>query len=399
MSGIQIILKNKLIATIALISFLVIVATVFAIYGLTNSLIKSTYTFLESGVNLSSHNTNEQILPFNELVENIKSTIYDYRRRLLVVFFSISVVVALLFLVISSSHLAQFRKSINEIDSVLMEFEKGNFDRNISLDYGNDLHGDHEVNRNELNRLFQRVNILGDRLLHMKNELSSSHKTAMERADRLASVGELAASIAHEIRNPVAGIINAMQVLSDDNDDNEERAIFDEVQTQAKRVDRAIDNLLSYARPSKPELSLTDLNLLFERAMVLMDGGIQDAKIALQMKLDSELPLVSVDPQQIQQVLVNLILNSVQAMNDGGELTLGTDVNNGSVCMRISDTGNGISDDKINTIFKPFYTTKPKGTGLGLAICRSIIQNHSGDVEVESLPDIGTTFIVKLPLT
>ncbi len=251
----------------------------------------------------------------------------------------------------------------------------------------------------ELDALAVQINRLGDHLNQMKQELQKSHRSELERAERMASVGELAASIAHEIRNPVAGISSAMQVLSSELPEGDERAvIFDEIVNQTQRVNRAVNDLLSYARPSTPELAVGSINDPLTRALTLMEAQQHAVKVVFIKQIEPNLPPVLLDVEQIKQVFVNLVMNALQAMNHGGTLTLKTFSENEEVIVEISDTGPGVAENVLQDIFKPFFTTKHQGTGLGLSICRSIIESHCGRIEVDSVRGSGATFRIRLPI-
>lgn len=285
-------------------------------------------------------------------------------------------------------HFRFVKRRINQIAAGIGELERGNFAARISTQQ-----------RDELGQLAAYINRLGDRLSQMRQELERSHHSELERAERMASVGELAASIAHEIRNPVAGISSAMQVLSAELPPGDERVvIFDEIARQTQRVNRAVNDLLSYARPSTPELAVGSVSDPIRRALTLMDAQMNTAQVELRDQLEPNLPPVLLDIQQMQQVFVNLVMNALQAMPTGGVLTLRTESDGSDVVAEVSDTGQGIPKEILQEIFKPFFTTKHQGTGLGLSICRSIVENHCGRMEVESSPGSGARFLIRLPI-
>jgi len=253
--------------------------------------------------------------------------------------------------------------------------------------------------KDELDALAVQINRLGDCLDQMKQELEKSHLSELERAERMASVGELAASIAHEIRNPVAGISSAMQVLMSELPAGDEKAIiFEEIVNQTQRVNRAVNDLLSYARPRTPELAIASINDPFSRALALMEAQKHAAKVEFVKQLEPNLPPVLLDVDQIKQVFVNLVMNALQAMHNGGILTLRTYAEGEEVIVEVSDTGPGIPENIVQDIFKPFFTTKHQGTGLGLSISRSIIESHCGRMEVQSVRGTGSTFRIRLPV-
>jgi two-component system, NtrC family, sensor kinase len=239
-----------------------------------------------------------------------------------------------------------------------------------------------------------------------KKELDVYHFNQMERADRLASIGEMAAGIAHEIKNPLTGIASAITIISDDFFPSDPRKeILGEVLDQVKRLDKTVNDLLFFGRPTDPEPVCTDLNAVLKKTLMFASQhrGSKGGLIEKVLQLQDDLPPVYVDPKQIQQVLLNLILNGIQAMQSGGVLTLRTALTqeNGKqwVIVSISDTGQGIPDQILGKIFTPFFTTKAQGTGLGLAICHKLVTQQGGSIKVESEDGKGTVFSIELPAT
>lgn len=240
----------------------------------------------------------------------------------------------------------------------------------------------------------------------------------LARVDKLASLGEMAAGMAHEIKNPLAGISGAMQILArsfDQGDTNQ--LIFNEVQSQVKRLDNFINSLLQFARPGQSQVADVDLDRIVEKALFLATPHIDDKKIKIVRDFESSPPAVQGDEGQLQQVLLNIILNAVDSMTKGGKLVIrsywekeSTALNrkecvgpvcravNGFMKVAISDTGKGIEPASLEMIFNPFHTTKGHGTGLGLSISHRIMEQHGGTIIVESEPEVGSTFIVCLPV-
>lgn len=283
-------------------------------------------------------------------------------------------------------HFRWVKGSLEKITEGISRIEQGDFSVRIDMD-----------KKHELGVLGQRINRLADRLEEMRSQLEESHRQEMERAEKMASVGALAASIAHEIKNPISGIAGAIEVLKAEMDPNDERReIFEEILRQTERVNRAVSDLLTYARPSPPELVLGDINEPLRRALNLLDGRLKESHIQVVDHLEDGLPPVMIDPQKMTQVFVNLILNAIQAMPQGGRLELRTAVNQDEVVAEVKDTGVGIPPEIVGDIFKPFFTTKHQGTGLGLSICLSFVEAHGGRIEVDSFPHEGSTFRVVL---
>jgi len=237
-----------------------------------------------------------------------------------------------------------------------------------------------------------------------KKELEAFHFQQMERADRLASVGEMAAGIAHEIKNPLTGIAAAITVMKDDFTPEDGRVgIINEVLEQISRLDKTVNDLLFFGKPTVAEPACTDINSALKKILVFAAQHRGGKNIEKRLELRDDLPPVYVDPKQIQQVFLNLFLNAVQAMQQkgGGILTVESDLNERDgvemVRVRVTDTGPGIPPQILEKIFTPFFTTKAQGTGLGLAISHRLVEQHGGTLSVVSRDGQGTTFTVELP--
>lgn len=260
--------------------------------------------------------------------------------------------------------------------------------------------------KDEIGRLTHSFNSMIERLETAKNELDIYHFNQMERADRLASIGEMAAGIAHEIKNPLTGIASAITIINDDFSTSDPRKeILGEVLEQVKRMDKTVNDLLFFGRPTDPEPVCTDINTVLRKTLIFASQhrGSKGGVIEKVLDLQKNLPPVYVDPKQIQQVFLNLILNAIQAMQSGGILTIkSTLIHEESqhwVTVSISDTGQGIPAQILGKIFTPFFTTKAQGTGLGLAICHKLVEQQGGTIRVESEDGKGTDFYIELPAT
>jgi len=256
----------------------------------------------------------------------------------------------------------------------------------------------------EFEELGRNFNAMISRLEKAQNDLQQYHEQQMERVDRFATLGELAAGIAHEIKNPIAGIGGAIQILIQDfPPDDHRREIFEEILKQIDRIDRDIKDLLSYARTAKPELAEQDINKVVQQSVFLIRDRANQQRVDLEVLCDETLPKIEIDEKQIQQVLVNLGLNAIQAMPEGGTLLIvskiaDTVTENKYVEIQVSDTGKGIPRENMPNIFTPFYTTRHTGTGLGLPISQKIVLQHQGLLKVNSTPGKGTCFTILLPL-
>lgn len=220
--------------------------------------------------------------------------------------------------------------------------------------------------------------------------------------NKLASLGELAGSIAHELNNPLSIIIGYAQIMMKDKELNtENKKAIENIYEAAIRSKSIIKNMLEFARSDSSKIQIININDIIEATILIVEKEISKSKIEIKDDLTEENLYASVNPMQIQQVLLNIILNAKDAMPDGGELGIKTFAEDGNFIIEISDTGKGIKKQDIPKIFDPFFTTKDvgKGTGLGLSICYGIINAHKGKISVSSNIGVGTIFTIKLPLT
>jgi two-component system sensor histidine kinase AtoS len=231
---------------------------------------------------------------------------------------------------------------------------------------------------------------------------------ALQRSRQLAMVGEMAAGLAHEIKNPLAGIKVSMEVLMNELTlSPEDKAIFVRTVGEVQRIESLLKNLLNYARTPQPVFCRLDLNQQLENAiknaLLLLKSADYAAAGSKELEfvrnLDPALPRIMADPGQMQQVILNLLLNAMEATPEGGTITLSTKPGReGTVEVAVADTGKGMSEEARAKIFQPFYTTKPKGSGLGLAITRRLVEQHRGEIEVAGVLGQGTTFTITLPI-
>jgi two-component system sensor histidine kinase AtoS len=239
------------------------------------------------------------------------------------------------------------------------------------------------------------------------NEMAHSlneQMNQMQRAEQMTVVGEMAASIAHELKNPLTGIKIALQMLLENKNLSEsESEIAYASFSQIKRMESLIKEVLDFARPKEPEYSETDINGLVEKTVSFIEAVSSQSNghcsVKVVKSLGADVPQIMADPMQIQQAVMNVVLNSYDAMPAGGTLGISTALADSSVVISVSDTGDGISEKNMAKIFKPFFTTKVKGTGLGLSIIKGIVERHGGGLQLESVAGEGTTVTLTLPLT
>jgi len=221
----------------------------------------------------------------------------------------------------------------------------------------------------------------------------------LRRADRLSALGELSAGMAHEIRNPLGAIKGAAEILKDDYAPDEAKYEF--IQILLKETDRLNDivqEFLAFARPKQPEFQQVDVNEAIESVLTLTGQEARKAGVLVEKKLDLSIGRRSLDAGLLKQAFLNLVLNAVQAMPQGGTLMVESNLRGNAIEVKIADTGTGINEEFRKKLFSPFFTTKKNGTGLGLAITYRIIENHKGMIDVKSEPGGGATFTVKIPV-
>lgn len=262
-----------------------------------------------------------------------------------------------------------------------------------------------EDDRDELGRLGKGFNAMVGRLADAQRQLEDRHADEIRRIGHLASLGKMAAGIAHEINNPLAGMQNCVRtLLKEAREDGQRVQYLTMLQEGLSRIGRTIRQLLDFARQTKPQLTQTDLPPLLRRSLALLEHELAVKEISCFLSTESELLPVLADPHQLEQVFLNILINAVEAMPNGGSLTVTAAVRHrqagSSVEVSVSDTGIGIPSENLPRIFDPFFTTKEvgKGTGLGLSVSYGIVKAHGGLLDVQSEVGKGSTFTVVLPV-
>ncbi len=253
--------------------------------------------------------------------------------------------------------------------------------------------------RDEVSLLVAAFNRMVDDLERSREEIERLHARELERAEQLATVGELASGVAHEIRNPVTGVRGALELaMRDLPEESASLPLLEEADLQLERIETTTSQLLNYARPPDLREVVVDANTLVDRAVHVVEARARAAGIELEVAPSRVVLLVRVDPELMVQVLVNLLFNGIDAMPEGGPLSIAVSGENSQVCISVRDSGPGIPEDLRLNIFRPFFTTKHKGTGLGLSISQQVVNRHGGAIHVEDTPGGGATFVVELPL-
>jgi two-component system, NtrC family, sensor histidine kinase HydH len=235
------------------------------------------------------------------------------------------------------------------------------------------------------------------KLSKVNTQLQASFEQ-LRRADRLSALGELSAGLAHEIRNPLGALEGAVQILQRPELAAETRHEFAGMAgKEVGRLKSLLTSFLDFARPQPPEKTLIEPALLLESVVRLAAETAKLANVHILVEAQETAP-IAVDAEQIKQVLLNLVLNAVQAMPEGGRIVLRARQEDGSVLLEIADQGSGILPENLERIFDPFFTTRASGTGLGLSIAHQIVHGHGGQISVHNNPDRGATFTLILPL-
>jgi PAS domain S-box-containing protein len=244
-------------------------------------------------------------------------------------------------------------------------------------------------------------------VIHVLRDITERKRIeeTLQRAEQMKLVGEWATALAHEIKNPLAGIKVSVEVLSEELELEEDKQVVQRAVEEIKRIENLLKSLLNFAKPPKPQLIQTDLNELLDKTAAFSlkqptvpqnTGGI----LHIVKEFAPDLPRILADPMQLQQIFLNLLLNSIEAMPDGGTLSLKTthDPVARNARIEIADTGKGMEPAVQEKIFEPFFTTKKKGSGLGLAVTKRLIEQHSGDIHLTSESGKGTVFVITFPI-
>jgi two-component system NtrC family sensor kinase len=297
------------------------------------------------------------------------------------------------------------KKPIALLIETMSRVEKGNL--NVEVNLGT---------RDELGHLARSFTSMVRKLSLAQKELERQQEQQMLQVKHLASLGELAASVAHEVKNPLTGIKLAIQVLAKEpRVADSQRETIQEIVRSIDRLDKTITDLLSYSRISPPALKLSNLHEVIEAASFSVKEEAQVIGVRVEKLFDQTLPLLPLDPRQMEGVFLNLFLNALQAMPQGGVLTVQTkrrdsgdrrqegfsdpaSPEEGWAEVTVTDTGEGIPPEVLGEIFRPFFTTKAKGTGLGLSLVQQVVEQHHGQISAQSRAGVGTTFSLLLPI-
>jgi signal transduction histidine kinase len=280
------------------------------------------------------------------------------------------------------------QRPIVELQEKMSVISQGDLDVAVSFARRNDEIGD----------LGRNFNYMMRQLRESRMEIEKMHRTQMSRAEHLATLGELATGLAHEIRNPLAGIAGVIEIIGRDlPESSPARAMVKDVRIEINQINRILTDLLETARPHPTQMMRSNLNTTVEHAVMLARQQVLSKPIRIELQQAPSLAEVEHDSDQIHQVVLNLLLNAVQAIEGSGTVTVAIGKHGECATIAVTDTGRGMTAQQIAQIFRPFFTTRPNGTGLGLPLVRRIVDEHHGRIIVTSEPGKGSTFEVEIP--
>ena len=231
-----------------------------------------------------------------------------------------------------------------------------------------------------------------------REELKKAQEELIQ-ANKYKVIGEMAAGIAHEIRNPLGSIQGSLEILRKDYKVEDSKYEFLNILLkEVARLNKVITDFLNYARPALPNLIETDINQLISETVLILSPQVAKKGVELKTELDKNLSRIKADPSQLKQAFINLILNSLEAIEGNGQVLISTHQDKNKIMVKFQDTGKGMSEETKGKIFTPFFSTKENGAGLGLGIVERIVQNHKGEIKVESYLGRGTVFTLIFPV-
>jgi two-component system NtrC family sensor kinase len=316
----------------------------------------------------------------------------DIKNQTILTFFGITLSGVILSIIMTILISRNISSSINRLVTASKQLAKGNLDAKVS-----------KTSNDELGELADNFNLMATSLKDRDDQIKEFAKKKIMESERLALIGQLSANVAHDLNNPLQGIVTySYLLLENESFGSEVKDNLQKIVVQANRCRDIIRGLLDFSRQKKPDKTLCNVNSLLQGCISLVEKQAQFQNIKVSIALDGNMPMVILDPSQVERVFLNLIINAAEAMEGNGQLTLSTKCNRdtNSVEIIFQDTGQGINEENMEKIFEPFFTTKATGhgVGLGLAISYGIVKEHNGNISVESIVGKGTTFTVSFPL-
>jgi len=314
----------------------------------------------------------------------------DIKNQTIVIFLVITLAGALVSLLLSYFFSRSISGPVNKMVMASREVAHGNLDTKVEV-----------RSRDEFGELAYSFNMMASALKERDIMLKEFTRSKLMESERLALIGQLAANVAHELNNPLTGVITySYLLLEQTKDEDPSKDFLQKIVNQANRCKEIIKGLLDFSRQKKPDKILCDINNVMMECISLVENQALFHNIRILSSLKIDLPHAVIDPSQIERVFMNMIINAAEAMEGNGDLTIVSrfDKDKGCIEVEFTDTGSGIAKENLEKIFDPFFTTKDTGHGLGLAICYGIIKEHKGTISVESEVGKGTTFFIRLPV-
>jgi two-component system NtrC family sensor kinase len=317
----------------------------------------------------------------------------DIQRETILTFLGITIAGILAALGVSYLFAKQVSGPISQMVAVSKEVASGNLSARVDIQTNDELHF-----------LAESFNDMADSIQKRDQDLKEFATKRIMQSEKLALVGQLSANIAHELNNPLQGIVTFSHLLLEEQEDLDADCQYslEKIVGQANRCRDIIRGLLDFSRQRPPDKSYYDVNTILNECVSLVELQALFHNIHIIRDLQVDLPLAVIDPSQIERVFMNMIINAAEAMDGSGELTINTKENKSTEDIEVSfnDTGSGISEENLRKIFDPFFTTKDvgHGTGLGLAISYGLVRSHKGSILVDSTLGVGTTFTISLPI-
>jgi len=284
----------------------------------------------------------------------------------------------------------RFTLPLERLSRAVRKVAKGNFDVNVEIE-----------SRDEIGHLSISFNEMADELQEREQSLKSA-QLALVQSEKMAAVGTLSAGLAHEVKNPLSAVLGYAQLSKRKLEQPEVvRKHLDTIESETRRCNEIIGNLMQFSRQEKGEFSEVSINDVVEKSMSIVDHQLSLKGVRMNANLAPDIPDITGNPNQLQQVLMNLAINAQQAMQpDGGTVDLETYYDDSFAYVAVSDTGPGVSAEIAEKIFEPFYTTKAagEGTGLGLSVTYGIVQDHKGDIRIEQSESGGARFVIQIPI-
>ena len=326
-------------------------------------------------------------------VARLEQKYLDINQQIVIAFVTITIIGALLAIIFAYFISKRISVPLKQLVSASRNVAQGNLDARVDIN---------SMSNDELGEMANAFNAMTFALEERDAKLKELTQSRIRRSERLAIIGKLSADIAHELNNPLQGIVTYSHLILENMPAEHPDVRFVEViVTQANRCREIIRGLLDFARQREPVRRPNDINLALQDSLTFLENQALFQNVHIEMELDPELPMAIIDPSQMERVFMNMMINAAEAMDGEGCLTLTTefDPDDVQIIILVSDTGRGITEEDKRRIFDPFFTTKEvgQGTGLGLALSYGIIREHDGSIAVESEVDKGTTFIVRLP--